>query len=133
MAVTARQQHADRTAHRVPDGNHRLDSKGFEQRRGVVGDVFQLEMDRETQATTMTSVVEREYGELSGKRFVCGEELEISTRRPSVQQEHDRGGWVGVSMEAVKQLAATRHHKRASLWQPRDDGIAGCIAHGTKP
>ena len=42
--MAASQQHADRAAHRVPDGDHRLDTKRFEQRRSVVGDVFQLEV-----------------------------------------------------------------------------------------
>ena len=56
--MPASQQHADRTAHRVPDGDHRTDAERLDQDRRVVGDVFELEAVVGTHTAAVAAMID---------------------------------------------------------------------------
>ena len=62
MRVAPSQQHANGTTHRIANGDDRRYVERLEQRRSIVGNVFQLELIRQAQASPVTAVVERDEG-----------------------------------------------------------------------
>ena len=133
VRMAAGQQHADRAAHRVADGDHRRDAERFEQqrprrRRHPPGRTAVCR--RSPRPWPRWSMVMNEN--CVAKRLVGGEELQVGARRPAVQQQHDRRVGIGVPVEAVEELAAAGHDQCAALGQPRDHGVGRCVAHEAK-
>ena len=107
LRVTAGQQHADRTTHRVADGDHRTDAERFDQRCGVVGHVFELEAHVGSHAAAVAAMVDGHEREAGGQRLVGGEELKVGAGGPAVQEQHRGSVGIGVAMEAVEELTTT--------------------------
>ena len=119
LRVALRQQHRDRAAHRVADGDRRPELELVEEGGGVVGRILQRERGRAPQPAPVAAVVDADERVAGGQRLVGGDELQVDRRRPAVQQQHDRRFRIGVAVDPGEQLAAALDPHQPSLRQPR--------------
>jgi hypothetical protein len=76
--VTTRKQHRNGTAHRIPNGNHRVDSECFTDGCCVIGAIFECEVGIGAQTSTMAAMVDASYRRMRCEVVICGEKVEVA-------------------------------------------------------
>ena len=88
--MTVPGQLRDRPAHRVADHDEAVDAERVGDRDRVVGRVGHAEVDADTDAATVTALVEGDHAEVAAERAEAGEPVEVGVGAQPMQED-ERG------------------------------------------
>jgi hypothetical protein len=106
--VSSGKQHCDRSTHGITHGDDSLHTECRTDSGGIVGAIFQTEIDIRAQTPTVPTMINADDMSEIAQFLISSKKVEVTRGSPTMQQHHRGSIRIGVNMVADEKLTAKR-------------------------